>query len=142
MEWNIIANFASSKENNNNTKNKNNMLRTIKSISEFKEMATLTHDNRKTASKNWSKTWGMAYWMDVWFYKEYSIGSLKYRVGQVVQRHTKYSVKKYYLADKEISEKEFFEMASTIEYKPKNRVIYTQPKPKYQQLSLFDEETC
>ena len=141
MEWNIIANFASSKGNNNNTKNKNNMLRTIKSISEFKEMATLTHDNRKTASKNWSKTWGIAYWMDVWFYKEYSIGSLKYRVGQVVQRHTKYSVKKYYLADKEISEKEFFEMANTIEYKPKNRVIYTQPKPKYQQLSLFDEET-
>ena len=142
MEWNIIANFASSKGNNNNTKNKNNMLRTIKSISEFKEMATLTHDNRKTASKNWSKTWGIAYWMDVWFYKEYSIGSLKYRVGQVVQRHTKYSVKKYYLADKEITEKEFFEMANTIEYKPKNRVIYTQPKPKYQQLSLFDEEAC
>ena len=140
MEWNIIANFASSKGNNNNTKNKNNMLRTIKSISEFKEMATLTHDNRKTASENWSKTWGMAYWLDVWFYKEYSIGSLKYRVGQVVQRHTKYSLKKYYLADKEISEKEFFEMASTIEYKPKNRVIYTQLKPKYQQLSLFDEE--
>lgn len=130
-----------SKGNNNNTKNKNNMLRTIKSISEFKEMSTLTHDNRKTASENWSKTWGMAYWMDVWFYKEYSIGSLKYRVGQVVQRHTKYSVKKYYLADKEISEKEFFEMASTIEYKPKNRVNYTQPKPK-QQLSLFDEEAC
>ena len=118
------------------------MLRTIKSISEFKEMSTLTHDNRKTASENWSKTWGMAYWMDVWFYKEYSIGSLKYRVGQVVQRHTKHSVKKYYLADKEITEKEFFEMASTIEYKPKNRVIYTQPKPKCQQLSLFDEETC
>lgn len=116
------------------------MLRTIKSISEFKEMATLTHDNRKTASKNWSKTWGMAYWMDVWFYKEYSIGSLKYRVGQVVQRHTKYSVKKYYLADNEISEKEFFEKANAIEYKPKNRVVYTQPKPKYQQLSLFDEE--
>ena len=116
------------------------MLHTIKSISEFKEMATLTHDNRKTASKNWSKTWGIAYWMDVRFYKEYSIGSLKYRVGQVVQRHTKYSVKKYYLADKEISEKEFFEMASTIEYKPKNRVIYAQPKPKCQQLSLFDEE--
>ena len=116
------------------------MLRTIKSISEFKEMSTLTHDNRKTASENWSKTWGMTYWMDVWFYKEYSIGSLKYRVGQVVQRHTKHSVKKYYLADKEISEKEFFEMASTIEYKPKNRVICTQPQPKYQQLSLFDEE--
>ena len=118
------------------------MLRTIKSISEFKEMSTLTHDNRKTASENWSKTWGMAYWMDVWFYKEYSIGSLKYRVGQVVQRHNKYSLKKYYLVDKEITEKEFFEMASTIEYKPKNRVNYTQPKPKCQQLSLFDEETC
>lgn len=142
MEWNIITNFASSK-GNNNTKNKNNiMAHTIQTISEFKEMSTLTHDNRKTASKNWSKTWGLSYWMDVWFYKEYSIGSLKYRVGQVVQRHTKYSVKKYYLADKEISKKEFFEMASTIEYKPKNRVICTQPKPKYQQLSLFDEEVC
>ena len=116
------------------------MARTIQTISEFKEMSNLTHDNRKTASENWSKTWGMAYWLDVWFYKEYSIGSLKYRVGQVVNRHTKYSLKKYYLADKEITEKEFFEMASTIEYKPKNRVICTQPQPKYQQLSLFDEE--
>ena len=36
---------------NNNTKNKNNiMARTIQTISEFKEMSTLTHDNRKTAS--------------------------------------------------------------------------------------------
>ena len=33
-------------------------------------------------------------------------------------------------------------MDNTIEYKPKNRVVYTQPKPKYQQLSLFDEEAC
>ena len=140
MEWNIITNFALSK-GNNNTKNKNNiMARTIQTISEFKEMSTLTHDNRKTASENWSKTWGMAYWLDVWLYKEYSIGSLKYRVGQVIQRHTKYNLKKYYLADKEISEKEFFEKANTIEYKPKNRVICTQLKPKYQQLSLFDEE--
>lgn len=116
------------------------MAHIIQTISEFKEMSTLTHDNSKTASENWSKSWGMTYWMDVWFYKEYSIGSLKYRVGQVVQRHAKYSVKKYYFADKEISEKEFFERAKTIEYIPKNRVTYTQPKPKYQQLSLFDEE--
>lgn len=118
------------------------MLRTIKSISEFKEMSTLTHDNRQTASENWSKSWGMTWWMDVWFYKEYSIGSLKYRTGQVVTRYTKYNVTKYYIADKEISKKEFFEMASTIEYKPKNKVIYTQPKPKYQQLSLFEEKAC
>ena len=142
MEWNIITNFALSK-GNNKTKNKNNiMARTIQTISEFKEMSTLTHDNRKTASKNWSKTWGLSYWMDVWFYKEYSIGNLKYRVGQVIQRHAKYNLKKYYLADKEITKKEFFEKANTIEYKPKNRMIYTQPKPKYQQLSLFDEEAC
>ena len=115
------------------------MLRTIKTISEFKEMATLTHDNRATACENLSKTWGLTWWMDVWFYKEYTIDNLKYRVGQVVQRHRKYSVTKYYLDDKEISKKEFFEKANAIEYKPKNRVIYTQPKPKYQQLSLFDE---
>ena len=112
------------------------MARTIQTISEFKEMSTLTHDNRKTASENWSKTWGMAYWMDVWFYKEYSIGSLKYRVGQVVQRHTKYSVKKYYLADKEISEKEFFEKANAIEYKPKVKTVIKK-QPQAIQLSLF-----
>ena len=115
------------------------MKRTIKTISEFKEMATLTHDNRATACENLSKTWGLTWWMDVWFYKEYTIDNLKYRVGQVVQRHHKYSVTKYYLDDKEISEKEFFKMVGTIEYKPKNRVIYTQPKPKYKQLSLFEE---
>ena len=58
------------------------------------------------------------------------------------QVKTKYNLKKYYLADKEITKKEFFEKVNTIEYKPKNRMIYTQPKPKYQQLSLFDEEAC
>ena len=112
------------------------MARTIQTISEFKEMSTLTHDNRKTASENWSKTWGMAYWLDVWFYKEYSIGSLKYRVGQVIQRHTKYNLKKYYLADKEITKKEFFEMASTIEYKSKVKTVIKK-QPQAIQLSLF-----
>ena len=136
MEWNIITNFALSK-GNNNTKNKNNiMARTIQTISEFKEMSTLTHDNRKTTSENWSKTWGMAYWLDVWFYKEYSIGSLKYRVGQVIQRHTKYNLKKYYLADKEITKKEFFEKVNTIEYKPKVKPVIKK-QPQAIQLSLF-----
>ena len=114
------------------------MLRTIRTISEFKEMATLSHDNRKTASANWAKTWGMSWWKDVWFYKEYTLLSLKYRTGQVVHRHSKYSVTKYYIGDKEISKNKFFELAGTIEYRPKEKESYAQPSPMPQQLSLFD----
>ena len=115
------------------------MLRTIKNLNEFKQVATLTHDNGPVASKNWSKTWGMGWWMDLWHYKEYSIGSLKYRTGKVYYRHRNENITKFYVGDEEISREKFFELAGTIEYRPKNVVIYTQPKPKYQQLSLFDE---
>lgn len=115
------------------------MLRTIKTIKEFKDMATLTHDNRQIASENWAKTWGIGWWMDLWHYREYSIGSLKYRTGQVIYRHTHENLAKYYLNDEEISKEKFFELAGTIEYRPKNQIVYTQPQPKYQQLSLFDE---
>lgn len=116
------------------------MLRTIKNLNEFKHMAILTHDNCSTASKNWSKTWGLGWWMDLWYYKEYSIGSLKYRSGKVCFRHHSENVTKFYVDDKEVSRKEFFELASSIEYIPKNVVVNAQPnKPQYQQLSLFDE---
>lgn len=113
------------------------MLHTIKTISEFKKMATLTHDNHEIASSNWAKTWGLGYWFDVWFYKEYSFYGLKYRTGQVIGRHTKHSVTKYYAGDKEISKKEFFGLIATIEYRPKITIMPTRKKVEYKQLSLF-----
>ena len=115
------------------------MLRTIKNLNEFKHMATLTHDNRSTASKNWSETWGLGWWMDLWYYKEYSIGSLKYRSGKVCFRHHSENVTKFYVGDKEVSRAKFFELANTIEYRPTNEVASAQSKPKYRQLSLFDD---
>ena len=115
------------------------MVRTIKNITEFKQMATLSHDNRSTASKNWSKTWGIGWWFDLWSYKEYSIGCLKYRTGKVYLRHHSESVTKFYVDDKEVSKAKFFELASLIEYRPKDVVVNTQPtQPQYQQLNLFD----
>lgn len=114
------------------------MLQTIKTLSQFKAMATLTHDNREIASKNWAKTWGRTWWWDVWFYKEYSIGCLKYRTGKAHYRHYSESIVKFYINDDEISRAKFFELASTIEYRPKNVIVNTQSKPKqHQQLSLF-----
>ena len=115
------------------------MLRTIKNLNEFKHMAILTHDNRATASKNWSKTWGLGWWMDLWYYKEYSIGCLKYRTGKVYFRHYSKNVTKFYVDDKEVSRAKFFELANTIEYRPTNEVASTQSKPQYRQLSLFDD---
>lgn len=116
------------------------MSRTINNLNEFKSMATLTYDNRSVASKNWSKTWGMGWWMDLWHYKEYSIGCLKYRTGKVYFRHYSKNVTKFYVDDKEVSRAKFFELASAIEYIPKNVVVNAQPnKPQHQQLSLFDE---
>lgn len=111
----------------------------IETLTEFKEVATLTHDNRETASKNWAKTWGLTYWEDVWYYKEYTIGNLKYRTGQVVQRHTKSFVQKFYFENKEIPQREFIKHAKLIEYKPKI-AFYKRPLVKQtKQLSLFED---
>ena len=115
------------------------MSSTINNLNEFKSMATLTYDNRSVASKNWSKTWGMGWWMDLWHYKEYSIGCLKYRTGKVYFRYNSENVTKFYVGDKEVSRAKFFELANTIEYRPTNEVASAQSKPKYRQLSLFDD---
>lgn len=116
-------------------------MRTIKTISEFKKMATLTHDNKKIASANWAKSWGLGWWFDLWYYKEYCLNSLKYRSGYVILRHHSESVKKYYLGDKEISKKEFFELANTIEYRPIENTVCVKTdqtkKPMATQLTLF-----
>ena len=112
------------------------MLRTIKTISEFKEMANLTHANRSTASKNWGKTWGMGWWFDLWGYKEYTLRGLRYRTGQVTNRYTKHNVTKYYTGDNEISKEEFFGLIGTIEYMPKVKPVIKK-QPQAIQLSLF-----
>lgn len=103
------------------------MLRTIKTISEFKKMSTMTHDNSKIASANWAKSWGMTYWENVWYYKEYTLRTLKCRTGQVIMRHTKYSVTCFYVGEKEITKEKFLEICGTIEYKPKQIEVKVKP---------------
>lgn len=80
-------------------------------ISSFKKLATLTHDNTNIAMTNWSKTWGLGYWRNLWAYKEYVYvyGGVKYtyRVGSVRTRHTKYRVSECFYNNEEVSEYKF-----------------------------------
>lgn len=111
-------------------------------LNEFKNDARVeTFDNTENAQKNWSKCWGLGYWEDLWRYKEYKIGTLKYRTGKVFKRHTNYSLKKFYYKDNEISEKEFKEKISLIEFKPKEIIIkenLISKNKKVKQMSLFE----
>lgn len=125
------------------------MSQTIQTLSEFKEMAIMTHDNSETAAKNWSKGWGLGYsWFELWRYKEYTLGTLKYRTGKVVYRHGSESVTRFYINNESVSRKAFFKAANEIEFKPKvyepievkpHEVAAKKQKPKYVEGDLFHD---
>ena len=60
---------------------------------------------------NWSKTWGLGYWRNLWACKEYTYvyGNVKYtyRVGSVRTRHAKYRVSECFVNNEEVSEYKF-----------------------------------
>lgn len=101
---------------------------------------TIFYDNSDNAAKNWSKCWGLGWWFDLWRYKEYKLGALMYRTGQVVFRHRKESLTKYYINENETSKKEFMECLSLLSYQPKEfkQNLSKNNTPKAVQLSLFD----
>lgn len=86
-------------------------------IQEFKQ-AVLTnghfYDNSDKAAYNWSRTWGLTWWHDVWFYKEYSLGNLTYRTGKVCMRHRSYSNTEYCIDNKPTSAKDFLKALASI----------------------------
>lgn len=48
-------------------------------ISDFKQVAKSRggfYDNSHKAGENWARTWGLTWWRDVWFYKEFRLNNL------------------------------------------------------------------
>lgn len=76
-------------------------------ITLFKSMATMSHDNRPSAAKAISQSWGNAYWRDCWMYREYTLGNLVYRTGQVIRRHGHKSRVEFLVDGKEVSQYKF-----------------------------------
>lgn len=86
-------------------------------IQEFKQAAITNghfYDNSSKAASNWSRTWGLTWWRDVWFYKEYRLGNLTYRTGKVCMRHRSYSNREYCIDNNPASEKEFLKALASI----------------------------
>lgn len=86
-------------------------------IQEFKQVALTNghfYDNSSKAASNWSRTWGLTWWRDVWFYKEYRLGNLTYRTGKVCMRHHSYSNREFCIDNNPASEKEFLKALASI----------------------------
>jgi len=65
------------------------------------------YDNSEKAGSNWARTWGLTWWRDVWFYKEYRLGKLLYRTGQVRMRHGSHSCTECFIDGAEVSDNRF-----------------------------------
>lgn len=62
-------------------------------ITDFKCVATMTHDNTESASAECGRTWGLSLWRSLWAYKEYTAKSSSgqtfvYRTGRILSRHS------------------------------------------------------
>ena len=87
-------------------------------LQEFKNEAARrghTFDNSDNASRAWSRSWGLTWWRDVWFYREYRLGAFTYRTGRVRQRHHSYTNTEYRINDSEVSQREFLKALDTFQ---------------------------
>lgn len=78
----------------------------MKGIKEFKELAKLEgvfFSNKENAGRNWAKSWGLSYWRDVWFFKEYEYKGYIYRSGKVIFRHGGYNKIECFVNGEEVS---------------------------------------
>lgn len=66
-----------------------------------------TYDNSEQAGRNWSRSWGLTWWRDVWFYKEFRLGNIIYRTGKVRLRHRSYTNTEYRINNQSVSKREF-----------------------------------
>ncbi len=110
-------------------------------LSLFKVMATLTHDNRESAMKEWGRTWGMSWWCSLWAYREYTLGHLVYRTGKVNTRHSGYQHTEFLIKGNEVGKTAFIKeyaklLSEGIVLAPKSAPVVATA-PAYQQLSLF-----
>lgn len=79
-------------------------------IQEFKREAQRRghfFDNSANAAKALARSWGMTYHSDLWFYKEYTMGNMKWKGGPVRHRHGSYSSIYCYIDGHLVSEYRF-----------------------------------
>lgn len=76
------------------------------------------YDNSASASEYWAKTWGLTYHSLLWFYKEYEVGNLKWKGGQVRLRHGSYRSVDCYIDGEPVSEYRFKKALTTFEFSP------------------------
>lgn len=74
-----------------------------------------TFDNSDNAAHAWSLSWGLTWWRNVWFYREYRLGNLTYRTGRVRTRHNSYTHTEYRINDAEVSQREFLTVLDTFQ---------------------------
>lgn len=76
------------------------------------------YDNSASASENWAKSWGLTYHSLLWFYKEYEVGNMKWKGGQVRLRHGSYRSVECYIDGERVSEYRFKKALETLEFPP------------------------
>lgn len=76
------------------------------------------YDNSASASEHWTKTWGLTYHSLLWFYKEYEVGNMKWKGGQVRLRHGSYRSVDCYIDGELVSEYRFKKALETFEFPP------------------------
>ena len=85
-------------------------------LQDFKAAAMLRgnyYDNRQNASKAWARSWGLTYWRNIWFYKEYHVGNMLYRAGQIHGRHGGFRYVECEIDGKSVTEYRFRKVLQT-----------------------------
>lgn len=76
------------------------------------------YDNHASAAEHWAKSWGLTYHSLLWFYKEYEIGNMRWKGGQVRLRHGSYRSVSCYIGGEFVSEYRFKKALETFEFPP------------------------
>ena len=90
-------------------------------LQEFKSEAQRRgnyYDNSANAAEHWAKSWGLTYHSLLWFYKEYEVGNMKWKGGQVRLRHGSYRSVDCYIDGELVSEYRFKKALETFEFPP------------------------
>lgn len=64
-------------------------------------------DNSASASQAWARSWGLTFHSSLWFYKEYTLGNMRWKGGQIRLRHGSYRSVSCYINDEPVSEYRF-----------------------------------
>lgn len=107
-------------------------------ISEFKQHAKITEDNRETASKNWMKSWGFDFWFNLWGYRTYELGRFKYKSGRVNMRHYGYTNTECYIDGQKVSQYKF---KKALANEPLPMYTPSEPTPKTARKRLTNNAT-